>query len=193
MVSHDRRFLEAVTTRTVAFHEGVVDVYPGGFRDYADVLARKQEAEAAVVTATRTKSERPKAAPRPEPVAKPAEPSHGRAVRRSGSTKPESAVAPAPVDRKTAFVSEKAAARERERKARRVKVLEEAIAKEESALSELREELKKDPAGDWAKLASLAREEQALAKKLDEIVSEWMALSEELANDPPTTPLRGEA
>jgi ATP-binding cassette, subfamily F, member 3 len=35
LVSHDRRFLESTTTRIVAIRDGMVDIYPGGFRDYA--------------------------------------------------------------------------------------------------------------------------------------------------------------
>ncbi|KYF91508.1 ABC transporter ATP-binding protein, partial [Sorangium cellulosum] len=46
LVSHDRRFLEQVTTRIVAVREGSVDIYPGGFRDYRDNL-EKLAAEAA--------------------------------------------------------------------------------------------------------------------------------------------------
>jgi ATP-binding cassette subfamily F protein 3 len=37
LVSHDRRFLENVTTRIVNLRDGRVDVYSGGFRDYAGV------------------------------------------------------------------------------------------------------------------------------------------------------------
>ena len=32
LVSHDRRFLENTTTRIVSVRDGVVDIYPGGFR-----------------------------------------------------------------------------------------------------------------------------------------------------------------
>jgi ATP-binding cassette subfamily F protein 3 len=34
LVSHDRRFLENVTTRIVSVRDGIADVYPGGFRDF---------------------------------------------------------------------------------------------------------------------------------------------------------------
>jgi ATP-binding cassette subfamily F protein 3 len=41
LVSHDRRFLETVTTRTLAFQPtGGIDIYEGGFKDYTDSLAR---------------------------------------------------------------------------------------------------------------------------------------------------------
>src|SRR4029079_15282842 len=46
LVSHDRRFLQGVTTRVIHVRDGHVDIYPGGFRDYEDTLARaKQVAE----------------------------------------------------------------------------------------------------------------------------------------------------
>src|SRR5207245_3296537 len=40
LVSHDRRFLENVTTRTIAIRDGVCDVYPGGFRDFVEAGRR---------------------------------------------------------------------------------------------------------------------------------------------------------
>ena len=43
LVSHDRRFLETVTTRIVSVRDGEVDVYPGGFSDFAS--ARSAEGE----------------------------------------------------------------------------------------------------------------------------------------------------
>jgi ATP-binding cassette, subfamily F, member 3 len=46
LVSHDRRFLENVTTRVVSVRDGAADVYPGGFRDYQRVGRRVVEAPA---------------------------------------------------------------------------------------------------------------------------------------------------
>src|SRR5262245_17323563 len=46
LVSHDRRFLETVSTRTVSFHDGKVDIYEGGFKDYGEALARIRSAAA---------------------------------------------------------------------------------------------------------------------------------------------------
>jgi ATP-binding cassette, subfamily F, member 3 len=42
LVSHDRRFLENVTTRVVSVRDGHADVYPGGFRDYEKVGRREE-------------------------------------------------------------------------------------------------------------------------------------------------------
>jgi ATP-binding cassette subfamily F protein 3 len=40
LVSHDRRFLENVTTRTISIRDGACDVYPGGFRDFVEAGQR---------------------------------------------------------------------------------------------------------------------------------------------------------
>jgi ATP-binding cassette subfamily F protein 3 len=179
LVSHDRRFLEGVTTRVIHVRDGDVTVYPGGFRDYEETLAR------------RAASAEPEPPPAREPKARasvpapaPAEPAgRTRAVKRSGSTRPQQ---PAngegdPEARRRAFEADKAAARTQERKKRRVKELEAEIASGEAELERRREELKQDPGGNWAKLAELAKQEQALAKRVDAAMAEWMALSEELA------------
>ena len=42
----------------------------------------------------------------------------------------------------------------------------------------LRSELLQDPGGDWERLARLADEEQALARKVDAWSEEWLRLSE---------------
>ncbi len=167
LVSHDRRFLEAVTTRTVAVRENSVDIYPGGFRDYVDALAR-----------TRAASEKA-AAERDDEDEQSAATKRARAVKRSGSTTsppPETT----PADRKRSFESDRALSRALDRKRRRLKDLEAEIARGEAELERLRDELQKDPAGDWAKVAALATEEQALAKRVDGAMTEWMTLSEEL-------------
>jgi ATP-binding cassette, subfamily F, member 3 len=43
LVSHDRRFLENVATRIVSVRAGRVDVYNGGFRDFAQVAQAEAE------------------------------------------------------------------------------------------------------------------------------------------------------
>jgi ATP-binding cassette, subfamily F, member 3 len=47
LISHDRRFLETVTTRTASFGPGGIDLYDGGFKDYAEAKLRKLAAEQA--------------------------------------------------------------------------------------------------------------------------------------------------
>jgi ATP-binding cassette subfamily F protein 3 len=47
LVSHDRALLDAVGSRTVAFEEGSLHSYQGGWAEYARVRAERQEAAAA--------------------------------------------------------------------------------------------------------------------------------------------------
>lgn len=169
LVSHDRRFLEAVTTRIVAFVDGHVDVLPVGYRAYEDSLKRKVAAktddaeENEVVEA---------AAPAPEK----------RSVKRSGSTLARNENVPtSPLDKKRSFEAAKAAARAMERKKKRIVELEDEIAAGEAELVKMREALKQDPGGDWAKLSRMAEEEQDLTRRVDAFVTEWTMLGEEIA------------
>src|SRR6185369_16559637 len=43
LVSHDRRFLENVTTRVVSVRDAKVEIYPGGFSDFAQATQSKTE------------------------------------------------------------------------------------------------------------------------------------------------------
>jgi ATP-binding cassette, subfamily F, member 3 len=45
LVSHDRRFLETITTRLVSVRDGKVDIYSGGFKDFATRLVPKVDEE----------------------------------------------------------------------------------------------------------------------------------------------------
>ncbi|HEY8077434.1 MAG TPA: ABC-F family ATP-binding cassette domain-containing protein [Labilithrix sp.] len=96
---------------------------------------------------------------------------------RENETKKKTAPPPAPEGKKS-HEAQKQAAREKERRTRRVKELEELIAAGEKQLAEMRAKLRDDPGGDWEKLAKLAAEEQALAKKVDSLMSEWASLSD---------------
>jgi ATP-binding cassette subfamily F protein 3 len=180
LVSHDRRFLENVTTRTVAIRNGTCDVYPGGFRDYVDAEARRSAAanEARRVEKGGSDSRRSeKGAPgKSEARSGGRTPSDGQAGKDRGA--PDDRVA-----RRAAFEQEKAEGRAAERKVKRVAELEDLIAAGETKLLQLREKLKEDPAGDWEKIANLAREEQALTKRVESMMSEWTTLSDEIARN----------
>jgi ATP-binding cassette subfamily F protein 3 len=176
LVSHDRRFLEGVTTRVILVRGGEVEIYPGGFRDYEETLARRAAQKAAADRAAADEAPPKTRARASEP------PGKARAVKRSASTKPQPTVTTEQdaETKRRAFEAEKAATRTLERKKKRVKELETEIASGEAELGRRREELKQDPGGNWAKLADLAKQEQALARRLDASMAEWMALSEEL-------------
>ena len=63
LVSHDRRFLENVTTRIVAFTDGSVETFEAGFKDYEGATARKR----AALEAARAATVPAKRAPEPVP------------------------------------------------------------------------------------------------------------------------------
>jgi ATP-binding cassette subfamily F protein 3 len=152
LVSHDRRFLETVTTRIVSVRDGSVEVYPGGFTDFAAAHAP----------------------PKPEPRRdKKAE---AREAKKSDVPPPATEQA-----KKKEHDAHKQSSRDREKRARRFKELEDLIAAGEKQLGEMRDKLREDPAGDWAKLARMAAEEQALAKKVDSLMTEWTKLGGELS------------
>jgi ATP-binding cassette subfamily F protein 3 len=137
LVSHDRRFLDNVTTRVVSVRDGNVDIFPGGFSDFAAAQAPRVSA--------------------PPPPRKPDK--------------------PAKVEPKKSHEA-KQASRDREKQKRRQKELEGLIASGEKQLAEMRAKLCQDPGGDWAKVAQLAAEEQAVTKKVDAMMAEWEKLSQ---------------
>jgi ATP-binding cassette subfamily F protein 3 len=164
LVSHDRRFLENVTTRIVRLRDGQADVYPGSFRDYERTLERVQvQAQSMAVAAgggaKKKDSERNE---RPGPGAE----------KEDGKVSKDKAV--------ERFEEQRQAARLVEKKKRRVKELEASIAVSEKELDTLRGKLKEAPGDDWENLANMAQEEQTLTRRVDAMLVEWARLSEEL-------------
>jgi ATP-binding cassette subfamily F protein 3 len=53
LVSHDRALLDAVGTRTVAFEDGRLRSYEGGWAEYARVREERREAEATAASAAK--------------------------------------------------------------------------------------------------------------------------------------------
>jgi ATP-binding cassette subfamily F protein 3 len=160
LVSHDRRFLENVTTRIVNVRDGAVDVYPGGYRDY-------EKLSPPAVRPTRDASTETAAPPRQAA----AQPAQGRAAANGAAATDDQA--------KQKYEVQRQAARAIEKKKRRIEDLETAIAGSEGDLVALRGRLKEAPGGDWEKLAKMAQEEQALARRVDAMLIEWARLSEE--------------
>ncbi len=163
LVSHDRRFLESTTTRILSVRDGKVDIYPGGFRDYSAAHLEKAEAVVADTAMTRGGGgQKAKKSEKPPPNAPPA--------------KDEAA---ALKDKQRAFEDQKNKARALERRQKRVVELEKTIALGEKELAAMREKLKEDPGGDWAKLAEMAKKEQALGREVEAMMLEWTRLSTE--------------
>ena len=101
-VSHDRRFLETVSTRVVAVHDGRVDVYEGNYRDYVEQTARQKAEVASKLRASapppagrgsaqRAPSERASAPSKPPPTA------GRRVVRKVRSDRDQARSNPSPV------------------------------------------------------------------------------------------------
>jgi ATP-binding cassette subfamily F protein 3 len=157
-VSHDRRFLENVSTRVVAFHDGRIEVYPGGYRDWVrrgEVVADDDDEEPAAVRETRS--------------VPPAD--DGEAQRAA---------------RKASFEAAKANARAFQRKQRRIKELEDLIAKGESEVADIRERLRAAPGDAWESLSQWAQQEQQLSRRIEAMMAEWSELSEQVANEQAT-------
>jgi ATP-binding cassette subfamily F protein 3 len=140
LVSHDRRFLENVTTRVVSVRGGRAEVYQGGFKDYEQAHLPASRAE-------------PKESPPPPP----------------------------PDEGKQRYEAQRQAARSVEKRKRRVQELEASIGTSDKELDALRGKLRAVPGDDWEKLATMAREEQALTKRVDAMLLEWARLSEEVS------------
>ncbi len=168
LVSHDRRFLESTTTRIVSVRDGVVDIYPGGFRDYAAAHMREREVQRAAERQEKAKMTRGGAGQR-ESARKSVPP----------AVKDDAAVAR---EKQRAFEEQKNRARAEERRKKRVIELEKSIADGERELEGMRAQLREDPAGDWAKLAEMAKKEQALGKRVEAMMLEWAKLSTEAAS-----------
>jgi ATP-binding cassette subfamily F protein 3 len=151
LVSHDRQFLETVTTRLVVIRDGKAEVLPGGYAEYA--AARE--------------------AP-PEPTA---EPGGAAAKPKTEDRRPKTQPPPAA----NTHEARKQASRELEKKKRRVAELENGITVAEAELAQMRLELSQDPGGNWAELAEKAEQERALSRRLERMVEEWTTLSEQLA------------
>jgi ATP-binding cassette subfamily F protein 3 len=158
LVSHDRRFLETVSTRVVRLRAGVASVYPGGFRDF-------ERAEAA--RGAKKDEEAKKNGTNGASSAK-----NGKEVR--AKTLPED-------ESKKRYDEQRDAARTLEKKKRRIKELEGSIASGERELDVVRGKLKTSPGDDWEKLAKMAQDEQALTKRVDSMLMEWARLSEEIS------------
>jgi ATP-binding cassette subfamily F protein 3 len=154
LVSHDRRFLESIATRVVSVRDGRVEIYQGGFRDF--VVDHEPQAPPPESAKNGKEVARSSAFPKPEPEKKDA-------------------------DKKKEWEAQRQQARFVEKKKRRVQELERSIAEGEKELGELRASLRAAPGEGWEKLAQMARAEQALSKKVDAMLVEWAALSEELA------------
>ena len=153
LISHDRRFLETVTTRTVSFHADKLDLYEGSFLDYVQMLERRRAAEAG------------------------GQPNGRRAGQKDAENADPAATLVSGAERHRA---RREAARRLERQRRRVTELERAIAKREQELAKLRQKLQASPTEDWERLHEWATQERELSEAVERLMTEWARVSDEL-------------
>ncbi|HEX5099375.1 MAG TPA: ABC-F family ATP-binding cassette domain-containing protein [Polyangiaceae bacterium] len=162
-VSHDRRFLENVSTRTVSFHEGKVDIYEGGYKDYCEALERKRTANQ---RNERERSERASA----------------RAERRAPPRKAEPAPKPTPpATGADAHRARREQTRDIERKTKQVGLLEGRIAELEAEVARYKKLLVEASGTNWEELHGWAKKERELTSELEKVMHAWVSLSEELS------------
>jgi ATP-binding cassette subfamily F protein 3 len=171
-VSHDRRFLENVSTRTVSFHGGLVDVYEGGFKDYGDALERQRraqaEAERRPQRERREGRERERA--RPAPPAPPAK----------TAAAPNAAAPAKPAAGADAHRARRDQVRDLERKTKQVALLEARVGELEAEVARYKKLLVEASGGNWEQLHEWAKKERELTSELEKVFQAWVSLSEEL-------------
>ena len=170
-----------MTTRIVHVRDGRADVYPGGFRDFDkaapvfDDASSERGGRRAAQSAGGGRAKDANANGSAHANAKTAKDAKDAAEKdRKGPDKAAGDEAS-----KQKYEAQRQGARAAEKKKRRIQELETEIAAGERDLDTLRGKLKEAPGDDWEKLASMARDEQVLAKKVDSMLMEWARLSEE--------------
>jgi ATP-binding cassette subfamily F protein 3 len=162
-VSHDRRFLENVSTRTLCFTATGLDLFEGSFKDYEDALERARKA------GEREERERGERKPQkrpPAPAAKPA---------------PEAAKPAPPAGGADAYRARREQVRDLERKKKQVAQLEGRVAELEADVAHYKKLLVEATGGDWEKLHEWAKKERELSQELEKVMHAWLSLSEELS------------
>ena len=165
VVSHDRYFLDRVVTRILHVDGARAELELGNYSDYKARRAEAAQAKdpasspAAAPKAPKTQQEKPPTRP-PAPAGRP------------GHT-PLATASPPKVDPAMAREANK----DRVKRERRVKKLEDEISAAELQLGKLRDELADEHGGDWQRLHGLVAEQQALEARLAALLAEWEALA----------------
>jgi ATP-binding cassette subfamily F protein 3 len=175
LVSHDRRFLETVSTRTVSFHDGKVDIYEGGFKDYGEALARIRNAAA--------RAERPRDRERDAPRSRQAEPGPPKQKKAAAAPKTPPPRAPGPAaSGADAHRARREQARDVERKTKQVALLEARVSELEAEVAHYKKLLVEASGSNWEELHNWAKKERELSGELEKVFKAWVSLSEELGN-----------
>ncbi len=183
-VSHDRRFLENVSTRTVSFRDGKVDIYEGGFKDYGDALERQRRARAQAERPRERERRdgRERARAEAKPSAKPA-PSAAVAKANPAAAKANPTAPNAPDKSSSsadAHRQRREQARDLERKTKQVALLEARVAELEAEVAHYKQLLVDATGGNWEQLHEWAKKERELTSELEKVFQAWVSLSEEV-------------
>ncbi|HEY3498675.1 MAG TPA: ABC-F family ATP-binding cassette domain-containing protein [Polyangiaceae bacterium] len=185
-VSHDRRFLETVSTRTLSFTDRGVDVYEGGFKDYNDAIERAKQAGMRDVRPPRQEAKPKREEPKPKREEPKREEPKREEPKRDGA-KPAT-VPPAGASGAEAHRARREQARDLERKQRQVKQLEERIQDLEAEVARYKKLLLEGGGGNWEQIHEWAKKERELSKELEKVLEAWVSLSDELGRDPAVEP-----
>jgi len=184
-VSHDRRFLENVSTRTVSFHDGKVDIYEGGFKDYEDALERQRRARAQAERRPERerRDDRDRARAENKPAPKPT--TSAAATKATSPAAKASPAAPnATPDKSNATADahrqRREQARDLERKTKQVALLEARVAELEAEVARYKQLLVDATGGNWEQLHEWAKKERELTSELEKVFQAWVSLSEEV-------------
>ncbi len=161
VVSHDRYFLDRVATKILQVDGARAELELG---NYSDHKARHTAAATA----------RPPAA-RPPAARSPAEAPAGRDAAAKGAKPEKTPLATASPKVDPALARE--ANKDRVKRERRLKKLEDEISAVELQIGKLREELGGEHGGDWQRLHGLVAEQKILEEKLAGLMAEWETLA----------------
>jgi ATP-binding cassette subfamily F protein 3 len=179
VISHDRYFLDRVTTRLLVIDGSSVESHLG---NYSDWRWRRSKA-GAPTTGTSTTTASTTTAPQPPPRTSAAAAMRAPTVQPAPGKAP--APAPAPVTATASATTARSVNKERERERRRlerrIETLEGDVAKLEAELAEIRRALTADHGGDWQKLHTLSDREREVDALLARRMSEWETASAALA------------
>ena len=170
LVSHDRWFLELVTTRILHMDSSGLDLQWGG---YAEFVERRRRAASGKIPARR-----PSVPPSVEPEWRKTEAGPAPAATREEERKPKDEQ-PGPRG-SSDHAARKAAQRERERLNRRHRSAEEAIRKLEAELKAIESQIALLASTDWQKLIDLERWRSRTLTEIERQTEEWVESGEAL-------------
>ncbi len=174
LVSHDRWFLERVTTRILHMDSSGLDLQWGGYAEFVERRCRAASAE--------TQARRPSVPP-PAPSAwrkTDAEPAPAAGSRLAAQSPQPTAAEPPGPRGSTDHAARKAVQRERERLNRRHRSAEEAIRKLETELKAIETQMATLDSTDWQKLIDLERWRARTLTEIERQTEEWVESGEAL-------------